>query len=217
LKSIEKLKTVAAMEGKFKLTILLLFCCVEIASAQKAKKLYPGFTAGWQHSAFQYRGSENVISNNGAWRGAFVLDYEITRRLSLHTQIGAQRINATSLFGLNNHTLTYPEVWVGFNEYLPVGGGALFLNLSMNAGYGFSSGGTDVFADENYKHFRMGWGSLLGFVFRNGIFFNTGIQGPITNYYDNKLGSRVFDFSVHAISIGYMAGNKERNKARRRY
>jgi hypothetical protein len=217
LKSIKKSNTAAAMGNKYKLCILLLLFTIQFASAQKVKKLYPGFTAGWQHSTFQYRGTENVLVNNGAWRGAFVLDYEITRRLSLHTQIGAQHINATSLFGSNNHTLTYPEVWIGFNEYLPVGDGALFLNLSMNAGYGFSSGGTNVFADENYKPFRMGWGSLLGFVFRNGIFFNTGIQGPFTNYYDNKMGARIFDFSVHAISIGYMAGNKERNKARRRY
>lgn len=205
------------MENKFKLSILLLLSAIQFASAQKAKKLYPGFTAGWQHSAFQYRGSENVTPNNGAWRGAFLLDYEITRRLSLHTQIGAQRINATSLFGLNNHTLTYPEVWVGFNEYLPVGGGALFLNLSLNAGYGFSSGGTDVFADKNYKRLRTGWGSLMGFIFRNGIFINTGIQGAFTNYYDNKMGPGVFDFSVHAISVGYMAGSKQRNKARRKY
>jgi hypothetical protein len=205
------------MENKQKLLIVLLLFTVQFSSAQKTKRLYPGFTAGWQHSVFQYRGSENVVVNNGAWRGAFVLDYEITRRLSLHTQIGAQRINAVSLFGLNNHTITYPELWVGFNEYLPVGGGALFLNLSLNTGYGFSSGGTDVFGDEKYKRFRMGWGSLLGFVFRNGIFVNTGIQGAFTNYYDNKTAPAIFDFSLHAISIGYMVGSKERNKARRKY
>jgi hypothetical protein len=98
-----------------------------------------------------------------------------------------------------------------------VGGGALFLNLSLNGGYGFSSGGTDVFKDTDYKRFRMGWGTLMGFVFRNGIYFNTGLQSAFTNYYSNNLGSRVFDFSVHALSIGYMAGSKERNKARRRY
>ena len=205
------------MEGKFNLLFALLLFSIQIVSAQKARKLYPGFTAGWQHSAFQYRSTENVIPNNGAWRGAFVLDYEITRRLSLHTQIGAQRINAVSLFGTNNHTLTYPELWIGFNEYLPVGGGTLFLNVSLNAGYGFSSGSTDVFADANYKRFRGGWGTLMGFVFRNGIYFNTGIQGAFTNYYDDKMGSRVFGFSVHAISIGYMGGAKARNRARRNY
>ena len=190
------------MKNKCKLLIALLLCTVQFSSAQK--KLYPGFTAGWQHSAFQYRGSDYVVVNNGAWRGAFVLDYEITRRLSLHTQIGAQRINAVSLFGSNNNTLTYPEVWVGFNEYLPVGGSAFFLNLSLHAGYGFSSGGTDVFKESDYNRFRMGWGTLIGVMFRNGIYANTGLQS-------------VFDFSVHAISIGYMAGNKDRNKARRRY
>jgi hypothetical protein len=205
------------MANKNILLMILLLATVQFAAAQKAKKLYPGFTTGWQHSIFQFRNNGEVLVNNGAWRGAVVLDYEITRRLSLHTQLGAQRINAVSLFGLNNNRLTYPELWIGFNEYLPVGGGALFLNLSLNAGYGFSSGGTDVFADKNYKRFRAGWGSLMGFVFRNGIFFNTGIQGAFTNYYDNNIGPGIFDFSVHAISIGYMAGNRERNKARRRY
>jgi hypothetical protein len=217
LKSIKKLNTAAAMENKYRLLIALLLVAVQSSSAQKTKKLYPGFTAGWQHSAFQYRGSENVVVNNGAWRGAFVLDYEITRRLSLHTQIGAQHINAVSFFTSDDYKITYPEIWVGFNEYLPVGGSALFLNLSVTGAYGLSTGGTNVFKDANYKPFRMGWGTLLGFMFRNGIYFNTGIQSAFTNYYDNKLGSRVFDFSVHAISIGYMAGNKERNKARRRY
>lgn len=205
------------MANKFNLLVALLLFCIQTASAQKARKLYPGFTAGWQYSEFQYRSTENFVSNNGAWRGAFVLDYEITRRLSLHTQIGAQRINATTVFGGNSHTLTYPELWVGFNEYLPVGGGALFLNVSLHTGYGFSSGGINVFADENYKRFRSGWGTLMGFVFRNGIYLNTGIQGAFTNYYDNDFGARVFDFSAHAISIGYMSGAKERNRARRNY
>jgi hypothetical protein len=205
------------MENKFMYLLLLLICSVQLASAQNSKKWYPGFTAGWQHAAFQYRGSENVLVNNGAWRGAFIMDYEITRRLSLHTQIGAQRINAISLFGTNNHTLTYPELWVGFNEYLPVGGGSLFINLSLTSGYGFSSGNNDVFKDENYNRFRMGWGGLLGFVFRNGIFLNTGIQGAFTNYYDNGIDPGIFDFSLHAISIGYMVGSKDRNKARRKY
>lgn len=204
------------MENKFRhVLLLILICSLQVANAQKKQKWYPGFTAGWQYSGFQYRNSETIINNNGAWRAAFVLDYEITRRLSFQTQIGVQRINASSILGLNNHTLTYPELWMGFTEYLPVGGGAAFINLSLNAGYGFSSGGTDVFQDKDYRPFKMGWGTTLGYLFRNGIFINTGFQSALTNYYDNNIGTKAFDFSIHALSIGYMAGNKQRNKARK--
>jgi hypothetical protein len=87
------------MRNKQRVLFMLLYCCfvAGIANAQ-SKKLYTGVTAGWQSSSFHFGRNGAVLPNNGAWRAAMILDYEITSRLSFQSQIGVQKINSLTLF-----------------------------------------------------------------------------------------------------------------------
>lgn len=210
------------MRNKKRLLLLLYYSCftVGIAIAQ-TKKIYTGVIAGWQSSSFQFGREGMVKPNNGAWRGAFILDYEITRRLSFQSQVGFQKINALTLFTDESYSLTYPELWLGLTEYLPVGGGSLFLNGSLHTGYGFASelsNGKSVFEEEGYHRFRSGFAFTLGYVLRNGLFINSGIQvSSFNSFYRNPNGVNAYDFSLHAISIGYMFAHKKRNQVRKHF
>lgn len=209
------------MANSIKHFFVLCLLFYATASFAQNRKIYTGITAGWQHSAFQFRKTENVYVNNGAWRAALLADYEITRRLSLSTQLGVQRINAVSILQNGNYTLNYPELWIGLTEYVPVGGGSLFFTGSLHAGYGFAEKGTlgvNVFDNKEYNRFRSGFAFLMGYTFRNGFFVNTGVQASsFTDYYKSPSGRGMYDFSVHAISLGYMFRTKERNRARSHY
>lgn len=200
------------------LLVVLLLAATSIASAQSAqpgRRLYPGITAGWQASSTQYRGGTGA-DFDGAWRGAFVLDYEITRRLSLHTQLGAQYLRGRSVFTAEQPRQLYPELWVGFQEYLPVGGGSFYLNASLTAGSGLTLSGTDVFEQPNYRRFRAGWGVLMGYLFRNGLYLNTGMQSSFTNYYQGGPFGNAYQFAWHGLNVGFLFGNQQRQLARRR-
>lgn len=202
----------------YSLLAALLLAATSIASAQSAqpgRRLYPGFTAGWQATSIQYRGGTGG-SFDGAWRGALVLDYEITRRLSLHTQLGAQYMRGLNLMTGEQPRLLYPELWVGFQEYLPVGGGSFYLNASLTAGSGLTLSGTDVFEQPAYKRFRFGWGALMGYLFRNGVYINGGLQSSFTNYQQAGPWGNAYQFAWHGLNVGFLFGNQQRQLARRR-
>ena len=210
------------MRNKHRLLFMLVYCCL-VAGITRAqtKKLYTGVTAGWQSSSFKFVRDGTVLPNNGAWRGALILDYEITSRLSFQSQIGVQKINALTLFSDESYSLTYPELWLGLTEYLPVGAGSFFVNGSLHGGYGFASSlnnGKSVFDEDGYHRFRSGFAFTLGYVLRNGLFINTGIQSAsFSPFYRSPNGSKAFDFSFHAISLGYMFDHKKRNQVRKHF
>ncbi len=184
-------------------------------SAQPGRRLYPGFTAGWQANSIQYRGGTSA-DFDGGWRAAAVLDYEITRRLSLHTQLGAQYMRGIDLLSGQQPRLLYPELWVGLQEYLPVGGGSLYFNASLTAGSGLTLSGPDVFEQPDYRRFRFGWGVLMGYLFRNGLYLNTGLQSSFTNYQQAGPWGNAYQFSWQVLNVGFLFGNQQRQLARRR-
>jgi hypothetical protein len=205
------------MQNKISALVIgaLLFCLMPDTYAQY-KRFLLGGTAGYQTSILSARDPDiENISNRGGWRVAVMADYALTSRLSVQGQVGVQQLYMGSLLGRPEYTVTYPEIWLGFTEYLPIGGGSLYANVSIQGGVGLGGklpSGDRIFDLPGYNNTRLGWGALLGYVTRPGIFIQTGLQlnSFKSHYRLPNSGIQFNENSFHLISVGYWFQYKRR-------
>lgn len=207
------------MHQRFLKVTLLILCLTSICCIHAQKKIIWGFNIARQANTEINGIYEGEHAYSKAWLTSLYMDYALTHRLSFNAQLGLQIIPNRNNSFANQQKLLYREVSMGLTKYFPSWGGAFFLTSNVFAGYGTgtfldaSNNKKQLFDQPDFNNFRAGLGLYLGYIFKNGLFLNSGLQSALfTSHYSNDF-VKSYDENIQILGIGVMFGTKARTKS----
>jgi hypothetical protein len=196
--------------------LLALFFVFDATLAQENdfKKIRLGFEAGLNNSQQQLRKYDQVATMRSGLRAGISFEKPATKRLAFistfsYVQAGAKQVR----FSYDDERLNYAELSIKAVEYLPLGGGDMFLSLGPYFSYGINGNITNSngvlvtsnpFNEDEYQRFEWGFGGNFGYKTVWGTYLQFGMQTAFNNFYEMQQ-SKFFHFAL-MITAGHTIG-----------
>lgn len=200
----------------------LLLLCLFIGACtnmQAQKRWLVGGNIG-AATTYMLKNSEQ-FDGGGGYYGSVHLDYQITSRLSLNTQLQYQRetykaIAADRLY--QDVQLNTKRLLAGITEYLPTGNHAAYINLGLTLSHhsatGNVAGNTNsvkLFDQQGFRSWQLGGGIHLGYMFRFGLSLQTGFMADFTPAYRGN-GGKLRHQQFQLFQLGFLPGFNKRDR-----